>query len=825
MADFEKLGAFYLGKRHEVEQGETTDELLLYDSRDLTTHAVCVGMTGSGKTGLCVTLIEEAAIDGIPAILIDPKGDLGNLLLQFPGLSAQEFRPWIDEDEATRKGRTPDEHAKATAKLWRDGLKSWGQDGDRIRRLQNAASIEIYTPGSQGGRPLQVLRSFDAPPPAVMQDGDALRDRIQGAVSGLLTLIGLNADPLQSREHVFLSSLLDHHWRQGKGLSLAQLIRQVQAPPFEQVGVFDLESFFPAGDRMSLALRLNNVLASPGFASWMKGEPLDVNRLLHGEDGRPKISILSIAHLNDSERMFFVTTLLNEVVAWMRAQQGSSSLRALLYLDEVFGYLPPTANPPSKQPMLTLLKQARAFGLGVVLATQNPVDLDYKALSNAGTWFLGRLQTERDKMRVLDGLEGAALGEGFDRAAMERTLAGLSSRVFLMHDVHEDGPVTFHVRWAMSYLRGPMSRGQLNSLCRRDVAAAAGSAAKGKKKAAAPATVGVAAPVVGTVSEPAPAESAIPDDRPTPPVEADEIFIQPDDALPPGSRLVYRPALLASAELHFANRSGLDEWQRVQLLAKPPTGRSSRVDWSEARRLTNEPDLAREPEGAGRFETLSGAATKAKSYASWKKALVAALYRDEAMTTWKSKPYKLVSEPGESEGDFRARVAVAAREKRDVAIGKLRRKYAPKLDRLQDRIRRAEEKVERESDQAKHAALNTAVSIGATVLGAIFGRKKLGVGTMRRAGTAVRGASRTARQRGDIAHAQAELENLQGDLETMEAQFQDELSVLEEAIVPAELDLQEVRTRPRKSDLRVDSLQLAWTPWGVSSEGIAEPLF
>ncbi|MCA9511420.1 MAG: ATP-binding protein, partial [Myxococcales bacterium] len=464
--DYEKLGAFYLGRVHDLATGETTSETLLYDAKDLTTHAVIIGMTGSGKTGLGIDLLEEALIDGIPVIAIDPKGDLGNMLLAFPDLAPGDFRPWIDEAEAARKGRTADEHAKATAELWRDGLARWDQPPERIRRYVDACERAIYTPGSTAGRPIAVLRSLAAPGPAVMDDADALRERIGAAAASLLGLLGVDADPLRSREHILLSTLLQHAWTAGRDLDLPTLIAQIQSPPVQRVGVLELDSFYPPADRFELAMTLNNLLASPGFDAWTQGEPLDVARLLYGEGGRPRLSVLSLSHLSESERMFFVTLLLTEVVAWMRAQPGSSSLRAILYMDEVFGYFPPTANPPSKTPMLTLLKQARAYGLGCVLSTQNPVDLDYKGLGNTGTWFLGRLQAERDKQRVLEGLEGAAAtaSGGFDRARMERTLAGLGSRVFVMNNVHDDGPVVFETRWAMSYLAGPLARDQIKRL-------------------------------------------------------------------------------------------------------------------------------------------------------------------------------------------------------------------------------------------------------------------------------------------------------------------------------------------------------------------------
>ena len=406
-ADYEKLGVFYLGRELDPGGADLGPELL-YDSRDLTTHAVCIGMTGSGKTGLCVSLLEEAALDGVPAIVVDPKGDLGNLLLTFPELRPADFEPWVDAGEADRKGKSVAEFAAATAETWRKGLAEWDQDGERIKRLRAAAEFTIYTPGSEAGRPLSILRSFAAPDPAVIADATSLKERIGGSVAGLLGLLGIEADPVKSREHILLSSILDAAWRAGQSPDLAGLIGQVQKPPFDKVGVFDVESFFPARERTELALRINGLLAAPGFDAWLTGDPLDMQRLLYTADGRPRISIVSIAHLNDAERMFVVTLVANELIAWMRRQSGTTSLRAIFYMDEIAGYLPPVAIPPSKPPMLTLMKQARAFGIGVVLATQNPVDLDYKGLGNAGTWFIGRLQTERDKARVLDGLEGAA---------------------------------------------------------------------------------------------------------------------------------------------------------------------------------------------------------------------------------------------------------------------------------------------------------------------------------------------------------------------------------------------------------------------------------
>ena len=447
MEDFEKLGVFYIGREYDLANKKSGEHLILYDSKDMVTHGVCVGMTGSGKTGLCIAILEEAALDGIPAIIIDPKGDLPNMMLTFPQLRAEDFLPWINEDDARRKGLSPQDFAAKQADLWKNGLASWGESGDRIAKLKQAADFVIYTPGSTAGIPISILKSFAAPPAALLEDNELLRDRITSTVTSLLGLVGKDADPIKSREHILISTILDNAWRQGIDLDLAALIQQVQTPPVSKIGVIDLDSFYPAKDRFELAMMINNLLAAPGFNAWLEGEALDIGQILYSPAGKPRMSIFSIAHLSDAERMFFVSLLLNQVLAWMRQQSGTTSLRAMVYMDEIFGYFPPVANPPSKQPLLTLLKQARAFGVGILLATQNPVDLDYKGLSNTGTWLLGRLQTERDKARVLEGLEGAAATQGakFDRQAMEQTLAGLGNRVFLMNNVRNDAPITLEI--------------------------------------------------------------------------------------------------------------------------------------------------------------------------------------------------------------------------------------------------------------------------------------------------------------------------------------------------------------------------------------------
>ncbi len=804
---YEKLGAFYLGRAFDPEQGATTQDLVLYDAKDLTTHAVCVGMTGSGKTGLCIGLLEEAAIDGIPAIAIDPKGDLGNLALTFPKLRKQDFLPWIDPGEAARKGVDIGEHAEATAKMWREGLADWGQGADRIARLRDAADVAIYTPGSSAGLPLAALKSLASPPPEMLDDAEALRERIAASVSGLLALVGIDADPVQSREHIFLSTLLEHLWRDGQDVEIADLVRLVQSPPFDRLGVLDLDTVFPAQDRMGLSMRLNNLLASPGFAGWMEGEPLDVQRLLWTADGKPRIAILSIAHLSDPERMFFVTLLMNEVVAWMRTQSGTTSLRALVYLDEVFGYLPPTANPPSKQPLLTLLKQARAFGLGVVLATQNPVDLDYKALSNAGTWFLGRLQTERDKLRVLDGLEGAAASGGaqFDRREMETTLSGLTSRVFVMNNVHDDAPVLFHTRWVLSYLRGPLTRDQIEQLTPARAATVAASPVTSKPRAK-------------SAVKPKKKTSV---QRPVVPEGVLESFISPTSGGGEGSQARYAPALLATADLHFSNaRAGVDSWETFTYFV--PLGGARGNVWSRAELLPEgEPGLDDEPfEGAG-FEALPASAKRASGFRSWKTKFKAHLYRHHTKILFRCRPLKLTSDVDETEGDFRVRVREAAREHRDLTAEKLRKRYAPKLARLQEKITAAERRVAKEETQYGQQKMQTAISVGATVLGALFGRKVASVGTVGRASTAMRGAGRAAREKQDIDLARDRLLELQSQLEELEAEFQTEVDALDDA----EVEITEQPISPRKSDTTISRFELTWVPSWIDGDGRMHPFW
>jgi hypothetical protein len=816
MQDFEKLGLFYLGKTYDMSKRRVTSNLLLYESKDLTTHAVCVGMTGSGKTGLAIALLEEAAIDGIPAIAIDPKGDLGNLLLGFPELRAADFLPWIDFSEAERRGMAPGQFASQTAEQWREGLNAWGEDGERIARFKSAVELTIYTPGSTAGLPLTVLRSFAAPPPSVLGAAEAYRERLTAAASGLLALLGIEDEPVSSREHILLTNILDHAWRGGHDLDIEGLIHSVQAPPFQKVGALDLESFFSAKNRFALAMRLNNLLASPGFAGWLEGAALDIPSLLHTREGRPRLSIVSIAHLSDNERMFFVTILLNEVLSWVRAQQGTSSLRAILYMDEIFGYFPPTANPPSKLPMLTLLKQARAFGLGVVVATQNPVDLDYKGLSNAGTWFLGRLQTKRDKERVLDGLEGAsaAAGHDFNRAEMDRLLSTLGNRVFVMNNVHNDRPVLFQTRWTLSYLRGPLARDQIEALM------------MSRKLAAADAATEAVSSRVGTSTPTLQATAAAACPRPVIPPDVPEFFVPRRYSVKAGEALMYRPALLGVARLHYADKkAGIDHWATLALL-QPISGSPPTELWQTAEQFDDGiPELEMAPEAGARFASLLPALTRATSYLEWTKALKSYLYRERTLQVWSCPGLKQFSRAGEPEREFRLRLVHASREERDQKVEELRAQYAPKLESIESQKRRARERLEREQAQAGRSAWDATVALGTSVLGALLGRKKISQSTVTRAASAAKSAGKAMQQRGGVRQSEETIESLQRRSDELETKFRDEVEALAAALRPEALELKPLALRPKKSDITVERVVLAWMPFRIGGEGEGEPAY
>ena len=852
----EKLGSFYLGAEYDLASGERSDLAVNYDARDLTTHAVCVGMTGSGKTGLCLGLLEEAAMDRVPAILVDPKGDLTNLLLQFPELQSEDFRPWVNVDDARRKGKSLDDYASDTATLWRDGLADWGIDGERIRTLLNTVDYTIFTPGSDAGIPINILGSLAAPGLDFATEGEIVRERISGTVAALLGLVGIKADPVRSRESILVSNIFEHFWKDGRDLDLAQLILAIQTPPVRQLGVFDVDTFFPEKDRFELAMAFNNLVAAPTFQSWLQGEPLDIEQLYFTAEGKPRHSIFYIAHLSDSERMFFMTLLLEGVLTWVRRQSGTTSLRALLYIDEVFGYFPPTAEPPSKRPLLTLLKQARAFGLGIVLVTQNPVDLDYKGLTNAGTWFVGKLQAERDKARVLEGLKGAIAESGGNvEIDYDEAISQLGTRVFLMHNIHSGRPIVFHTRWAMSYLRGPLTRPQVRALMakRQSLTGSQMSATSAPASISTPSmstTVQDIPPIAGQgrYVSPVPTKGQNPSAAAlsaaqsaptaphgfsaTPPTLDPKVeqaylpVVVTDQAAvrhliqelrraidPEHVQLVYEPAILGICTVRFFDRKRNIDEQIEQILLVPSSSGFGGVDWSDAERLTmHQRDLRLAPERIDPdqgpfFAPVPESANSARELSGLKKELSDWLYYNSRLTIRVHNELEIYQTPGERERTFKSRLQQAARERRDNEVDKLEEKFDRQIDRLQNKLRKEERDLA--ADEAEHAARKQQemVSIGESVLGWVLGRR-----STRALSTAANRRRMTARAGQEVSETQEQIADLKRDIAELEAELkaQAEEITLKWANMMDEIDSEDIT--PRRADVDVQTVMLAWLP-------------
>jgi prefoldin subunit 5 len=728
------------------------------------------------------------------------KGDLGNLALTFPQLRGEDFLPWVNVHEAANKGLSAEEYANNQAELWRKGLSEWGQDEKRIERLRNAADVRIYTPGGSAGLGVSLLRSFNAPSREIINDKDAYRDRVDITTNSLLSLLGFNADPFTSREYILISNIFEHTWSKGQNLDLPELISAIQKPPMDKIGVMDVDSFYPSKDRFSLAMMLNSLLASPGFKAWLEGDPMDINRFMYDKDGRPTVSIFSITHLSDSERMFFVTMLLNEVLSWVRSQPGTGSLRAILYMDELFGYLPPIANPPSKAPLLTLLKQARAYGLGLVLSTQNPGDLDYKALSNAGTWFIGRLQTERDKERVLAGLEGAAAAGKFDRARTEQILAGLGQRIFYLHSVHNDEPVIFSTRWVLSYLSGPLTRDQISSLT---------SAETVTEKVQTPYDNIPQKQDIDTLND-----NRTESSKSTPPVlppQIKQVYL-PATGMDP-KNIVYVPSVIGAADVLYSNaKLGVSVSKNYTLLAPLHDGPIP-LDWSEAEQIEiNLRDLDSGPVEGAHYANFPDAASNARSYEDWKKLLNQFIRTNLSLKLLFSPALKTLSEPGEDERDFRIRLQHLAHERRDDAMEEIRKKYSSKLDQLEERHRRAKQAVEQKNAMAAQRKVEAAVSAGTALLGALLGRKTISATSVSRIGTAVRSTSRAFKSGQEISGAVETLQSIEAQIQELQLELEQQLEKISANYNMLEEKLESVEIRAISGNITVHFMGLAWVP-------------
>ena len=792
--------ALHLGVKLDA-SGAPTGERMELPTRELTTHGVIVGMTGSGKTGLGVVLLEEILSAGIPALVIDPKGDLGNLALRFPELRGEDFEPWVDPGQARQLGVSPGELAERTARDWRGGLERSGLAPDALSRFRDGVDVRVFTPGSSAGIPLDVLGSLAAPGLSWEVEGEALAEEVEGLASGLLLLAGIEGDPLTSREHILLANLIEHGWREGRDLDLALLLGWIQSPPLRRLGVFEIDAFFPAQERLALAMRLNGLVASPSFAAWRKGEPLDVDALLRGPDGRPRASVIHLAHLSDTERQFVVTLLLSRVVTWMRRQPGTSDLRALVYLDEVFGFAPPTAEPPSKRPMLTIFKQARAHGVGMVVATQNPVDLDYKLMSNAGTWMVGRLQTERDKARIVEALRSAS-GE-VDTGRWAARIGALDKRQFVMKTAAAADPTLFTTRWAMSYLRGPLTLAEVGRL--KEEGGSAG--------AAAPAAA-VPAPGVAPGASPATPSLATDESPVAPAVAQGTRVVHLDEAAPWARELGVAPGtgrleagVAVRVRLVFdEERAGLrheEEWEAVLFpLAVSPRAADARVvDYDDR-------DFRDAPEGEVVYALPEAPIGRADFFRALRRDFEEHLYRARTVRVLRNPALDLYARLEESEDAFRARCLRAAEDRADDEAAKLRDRVERKVEQARDRMAQAERRV-RELEVDAGARRQQELVAGAGELLSMF------MGGRRRTSSLAGLASRRSQTRRTQERLQSAAERLEDHEETLRDLEEELAEGIEEVwsrwksvagqIEPLDVSLE-------KNDISVDEIVLFWAP-------------
>ncbi len=804
-------GHLYLGGVLDPSTGERTGDAVHLEASDLTTHGVIVGMTGSGKTGLSVIMLEEALLQGIPTIIIDPKGDMGNLLLTFPDLDGPSFEPWVNAADADRDGISVGDHAARTAEMWKNGLDGWGITPDRLKTLRDAADFTIYTPGSNSGIGLDIIGDLSAPDGA---DSEALADEVEGLVSSLLALVDVEADPMTSREHILLSNLVHRAWSNGDDLDLATLLGQIQNPPMRKLGVLELESFYPAKDRTGLVMKLNGLLASPAFASWLEGEPLDIDEMLNNG---PRASIISIAHLSDSERQFVVTLVLSKIVTWMRKQAGTPELRALIYMDEVFGYVPPTAMPPSKKPILTILKQARAFGVGLVLATQNPVDVDYKALSNAGTWMVGRLQTERDKDRLLEGMTAASGGE--NKGALSDIISALDKREFLLHQTRSSEPTKFATRWAMSYLPGPLTRTQIADLMDDHKATLASGAT-------APATGGTAQGSAGGSATPPQdagpgAEREILDDESVMQPEVadgtDVAFIDPAAPWleqvggdPSGRRLV--AGVAARVNLLFddtkADLRDEVEWEAIifPVTDEIDVDAAVEVDYDDR-------DLRDDKISEDHVFVLPEAKIHTKTlFKSAQTQLKDRLYRAESLTLLHNPELKLTSRVDEAEEAFQQRCTSAAEERADEEVAKLRKSLETKMDRIRAAIEKSEDRIRELEADVDSRGRDQVLDIGMSVLGGVLGG--------RRSTRSILGGARRASSKGRVkANAEERLQTAENrladkvdELDELETELTDSLWEIQSDWDDKAKEIEPIEIPLEKTDISIDDFTLIWVP-------------
>ncbi|MCT7579174.1 ATP-binding protein [Aliarcobacter butzleri] len=779
--DYEKLKLFYIGK----EKIDDNFVPLVYKNKDLLTHAAIIGMTGSGKTGLGISLLEEAAIDNIPSIIIDPKGDMTNLLLTFPSLQGSDFEPWIEEQDASNNGLSVKEFAQNTANLWKNGLERDFQNASRIEKLKNCADFTIYTPGSDAGVQISILSSFKAPNKEVIEDNDLLVSLVNSTVSSILSLIEEKSDTT-SKESILISSIFMNYFKENKDLTLEELITLIVTPPFSKIGVFDLETFFAQSERLKLALKLNNIIANPSFKTWIEGETLDISNLLYGETGKAKVSIFSIAHLNDSQRMFFVTLLLNQMVAWMRRQEGTTSLKALLYMDEIFGYFPPNSNPPSKQPMLTLLKQARSFGIGIILSTQNPVDIDYKGLANIGTWFIGRLQTKQDKEKVIDGLSSANEGN-LNKDEVMNLISNLEKRNFILKNINEDGIKIFETRWALSYLKGPISKDGIKKLMSE------------KKKQN--------IPTQKVENENQTTQINIEKGIPKPIITSNltEKYLYSSQ----NSAYYLQPYLICSCDIHYIDApKNIDFEEKISYKIYLDENMKN-IDFEEKEELGNNSFEEKEKPNSFYYE-LPSFVQKEKDLKIIEKDFTDYIYRNSKLTLYKNEFLKITSKQTESLNDFKIRLQDRLNEKIDLEVEKLKVKFVKENDSIEIKLSKLYEKLQKEELQATSTTTDTIISIGTSLLGAFFGNSVINKTNIGKVATSAKGASKILKERNDVKQVENEILELQQQKETLKTLLENEIEKINLANQSSNFPIEEIFIKPKRSDIYNTKLALLW---------------
>jgi DNA helicase HerA-like ATPase len=777
--DYESLKLFYIGKQ----QVDGKKMPLVYQNKDLLTHAAIIGMTGSGKTGLGISLLEEAAIDNIPSIIIDPKGDMTNLLLTFPNLEASDFEPWIEEQEAINSGKTVQEFAQSRANLWKKGLEDDFQDASRIEKLKNSADFTIYTPGSDAGVQISILSSFKAPSKEVLEDNELLVSLINSTVSSILALIEEKADS-NSKESILLSSIFLNQFKEQKDLSLEELINLIVNPPFSKIGVFDLETFFSQSDRLKLALKLNGIIANPSFSTWIEGETLDISKLLYDENGKAKVNIFSIAHLNDTQRMFFVTILLNQMVAWMRRQEGTTSLKALLYMDEIFGYFPPLGNPPSKQPMLTLLKQARSFGIGIILSTQNPVDIDYKGLSNIGTWFLGRLQTKQDIDRVIDGLSSAS--EGINKAQIASMLSNLEKRNFILNNINDDGIKVFETRWALSYLKGPIPKDGIKKLMssKKSSKKDENKIVENQNNHSIDVSKGISKPIL---------MSGI-----------NEIYSYKSQ----NSNYYMQAYLLCSSSVRYVNSTktiDVEEFVRYKFYLDE---NMKEINFDEKEEIEYTNFEVKEKSNSCYYE-VPNFVKNGKDLKQIERDFTDYLYRTSKLSVYKIDSLKLSSKQDETLNDFKIRVQDRLNEKIDLELEKIKTKYLKDSDSLDLKLSKLYEKLDKEQREANASTTDTLLNIGTSILGAFFG-KGSAASNLGKVASGARGANKILKERNDIKVVENEINFLIEQKNTLQTTLENEVSKIKEQNSISNLQIEEIFINPKRSDIFNVKLELLW---------------